>query len=202
MFSADPVSRTPWNPNWVTKQFVAARRQAGLGHFRLHNLRHFMATQMLNDGVSVVTVAQRLSHARNSTTFNHYAHAVPSSDSLAAEALSAMLDGPQASGGNLLPTGPASRRLRDRHVADQREGRWCPGATARSTGRGPSALASGPAGRPGDPGYRRPLSATAMGHARVMGRYLIGLVPRQATLARNEMARSSSLSVCRLRQAM
>ncbi len=92
MFSADPVSRTPWNPNWVTKQFVAARRQAGLGHFRLHDLRHFMATQMLNDGVSVVTVAQRLSHARNSTTFNHYAHAVPSSDSLAAEALSAMLD--------------------------------------------------------------------------------------------------------------
>ncbi len=92
VFSADPASRTPWNPNWVTKQFVAARRQAGLGHFRLHDLRHFMATQMLNDGVSVVTVAQRLSHARNSTTFNHYAHAVPSSDSLAAEALSAMLD--------------------------------------------------------------------------------------------------------------
>jgi predicted Mrr-cat superfamily restriction endonuclease len=28
------------------------------------------------------------------------------------------------------------------------------------------------------------------------------LVPRQATFARNEMSRSSSLSVCRLRQAM
>ncbi len=51
-----------------------------------------MATQMLNDGVSVVTVAQRLSHSRDSTTFNHYARAVPSDDYLAAEALSTMLD--------------------------------------------------------------------------------------------------------------
>jgi integrase len=42
MFSSAPDSSRPWLPNWVTKQFIAARRQAGLDHFRLHDLRHFM----------------------------------------------------------------------------------------------------------------------------------------------------------------
>ena len=39
-----------WLPNDVTKRFIAARTKAGLAHFRLHDLRHFMATQMLVAG--------------------------------------------------------------------------------------------------------------------------------------------------------
>jgi integrase len=64
LFSLRPDGLEPWKPNWVTKQFVAARRAAGLPHFRLHDLRHFMATQMLAAGVPIATVSQRLSHAR------------------------------------------------------------------------------------------------------------------------------------------
>ncbi|MGH2668391.1 MAG: hypothetical protein ACRDH5_04600, partial [bacterium] len=50
-FSLRAEGATPWLPNWLTKQFIAARRAAGLPHFRLHDLRHFMATQMLAVGV-------------------------------------------------------------------------------------------------------------------------------------------------------
>lgn len=86
----------PWLPNHVTKRFIVARRSAGLAPFRLHDLRHFMATQMLNAGVPIAIVSQRLSHARASTTLNVYAHAVPGGDRLAAEHLAVILAGPLA----------------------------------------------------------------------------------------------------------
>jgi integrase len=81
----------PWLPNHVTKRFIAARTAAGLGGFRLHDLRHFMATQMLAAGVPIVVVSQRLSHARASTTLNVYAHSVPGGDRAAAELIASML---------------------------------------------------------------------------------------------------------------
>lgn len=81
----------PWSPNHVTKRFIAERADAGLGRFRLHDLRHFMATQMLAAGVPIVVVSQRLSHARTSTTLNVYAHAVPGGDRAAAETIASML---------------------------------------------------------------------------------------------------------------
>jgi Phage integrase family len=40
------------------------RRGAGLRPFRLHDLRHFMATQMLHAGIPPVTVSRRLDHRR------------------------------------------------------------------------------------------------------------------------------------------
>ena len=92
VFSSDGAGSTPWRPNSVTKQFIAARRAANLSHFRLHDLRHFMATQMLTAGVPIATVAHRLSHARASTTLNVYAHAVPGGDRRAAEALAAIVE--------------------------------------------------------------------------------------------------------------
>jgi integrase len=87
VFSSDKAGARPWSPNFVTKRFIRVRRAAGLGHFRLHDSRHFMATQMLDAGVPSPIVAARLWHARASTTLNVYAHAVPGGDRLAAEAL-------------------------------------------------------------------------------------------------------------------
>jgi site-specific recombinase XerC len=92
VFGPDADGRRPWLPNALTKRFIRARRDAGLTHFRLHDLRHFMATQMLAAGVPIATVSQRLSHARASTTLNVYAHAVPGGDRDAAETLSAILN--------------------------------------------------------------------------------------------------------------
>ena len=87
VFSSDQAGLRPWSPNLVTKRFIRVRRAAGLDHFRLHDLRHFMATQMLDAGVPIPIVAARLCHARASTTLNVYAHAVPGGDRLAAEKL-------------------------------------------------------------------------------------------------------------------
>ena len=64
-----------------------------MGEFRLHDLRHFMATQMLAHGVAVVTVAQRLGHARASTTLNVYGHCVPGADRDAADYIADLLAG-------------------------------------------------------------------------------------------------------------
>jgi integrase len=87
VFSSRPDGARPWLPNWLTKRFIATRRAAGLPHFRLHDLRHFMATEMLAAGVPIATVSQRLGHARASTTLNVYAHSVPGGDRKAAETL-------------------------------------------------------------------------------------------------------------------
>jgi integrase len=98
VFSSDEAGTRPWSPNFVTKRFIRVRRAAGLDHFRLHDLRHFMATQMLDAGVPVPIVAARLCHARDSTTLNVYAHAVPGGDRSAAEALRQRVDEARASG--------------------------------------------------------------------------------------------------------
>jgi integrase len=91
VFTADPAGGRPWRPNWVTKQFIAARTAAGVGHFRLHDLRHFMATEMLNQNVPIPIVSGRLAHARASTTLNVYAHAVPTGDRQAANLIHHLL---------------------------------------------------------------------------------------------------------------
>ncbi len=92
VFSADGGLH-PWRPNDVTKRFIRARKAAGLEHFRLHDLRHFMATEMLAAGVPIATVSQRFSHARASTTLDVYGHAIPGGDEAAAETLAAIIGG-------------------------------------------------------------------------------------------------------------
>jgi integrase len=91
VFSNDPTGRRPWQPNWATKRFIRYRQQAGLAQFRLHDLRHFMATTMLAAGVPVPVVSERLCHARTSTTVNIYAHAMPGADRDAANLLAELL---------------------------------------------------------------------------------------------------------------
>jgi integrase len=91
IFSHKSDGSTPWLPNWVTKAFIRCRSKANLPHFRLHDLRHFMATEMLDGGVPIAVVSNRLAHARASTTLNVYAHAVPGGDRAAAQLLESRL---------------------------------------------------------------------------------------------------------------
>lgn len=65
--------------------------QAGLTHVRLHDLRHFVATELLTEGIDVRTVANRLGHARTSTTMDIYWAFVPARDRDAADHLEAIL---------------------------------------------------------------------------------------------------------------
>lgn len=63
----------PWKPDTVSHWFMRARDQVGVDA-RLHDVRHFMATEWLAAGVSVVVVSKRLGHAVTSTTVDVYAH--------------------------------------------------------------------------------------------------------------------------------
>jgi integrase len=93
VFSDDVDGARPWLPNRVTKMFITHRRRVGIARCRLHDLRHFMATEMLARGIPVPTVSQRLGHARASTTLNVYAHRIPGADRAAADLLARVLDG-------------------------------------------------------------------------------------------------------------
>ena len=75
----------------ATKTKRRHRRNAGLRPFRLHDLRHFMATEMLHAGIPLVIVSRRLDHRRVSTTLDKYAHAVPGGDAQASATLRQIL---------------------------------------------------------------------------------------------------------------
>jgi integrase len=86
LFSHD-AGVTPWRPDYVTLAFGRLRATLGLDGVRLHDLRHFVATSMLSDGVPLATVSNRLGHARKSTTLDRYSHWMPQQDQDAADRL-------------------------------------------------------------------------------------------------------------------
>lgn len=90
IFSHD-AGVTPWRPHYVTLAFSRMAEELGMPDVRLHDLRHFMATQMLALGIDVTTVSKRLGHATTATTLRTYAHFVPERDRDAAESLGALI---------------------------------------------------------------------------------------------------------------
>ena len=96
LFTSEPDGSVPWRPGRVTLAFLRLCQEVGVEGVRLHDLRHFAATQMLAAGVPVRTVAGRLGHANAATTLNVYAHVLESSDEEAAGVLGALL-GPTSS---------------------------------------------------------------------------------------------------------
>jgi integrase len=92
VFSNDADGARPWRPDLVTRRWERLRRT---GHFdrrvRIHDLRHFVATELLCAGIDVRTVANRLGHARTSTTLDIYWAWVPARDRDAAAHLALLL---------------------------------------------------------------------------------------------------------------
>ena len=91
VFTNDPECQRPWRPELVTRRWERLRKQAGLGHVKIHGLRHFVATELLTAGIDVRTVANRLGHARTLTTLDIYWAWVPARDRDAALHLDAVL---------------------------------------------------------------------------------------------------------------
>ena len=96
VFAIDQFGERPWRPDMVTGRWTRLRREIGLSHVRLHDLRHFVATELLTAGIDLRTVANRLGHARTSTTLDIYWGFVPARDRDAADHLDAVL-GPDSS---------------------------------------------------------------------------------------------------------
>ena len=93
IFGNDPIGREPWRPDTANAKWVKARDSVGLAkNVRLHDLRHFQATQLLDAGVPVPTVAARLGHADGTTTMKIYAHRTRRADDQAAQVVAGLLD--------------------------------------------------------------------------------------------------------------
>lgn len=84
VFSPEIDGSRPFRPDHVTGFFIRVRDGLGLRHVRLHDLRHFTATQLIGAGVDVRTVAGRLGHADPSITLRTYSHTIQERDRAAA----------------------------------------------------------------------------------------------------------------------
>jgi integrase len=91
LFSRDGLGEEPWYPDSITRRFHRLCERAGLEGVRLHDLRHYVATQLLAAGVDVRTVAGRLGHRNAATTLNVYSHFLPEADRRAADVLADLL---------------------------------------------------------------------------------------------------------------
>jgi integrase len=91
VFTNDPAAARPWRPELASRRWERLRESAGAPKVRLHDLRHFVATELLTAGIDVRTVANRLGHARTSTTMDIYWAFVPARDHDAAAHLEQLL---------------------------------------------------------------------------------------------------------------
>jgi integrase len=91
VFTHDGVN--PWRTDYLTREFIRLRRRIGIDNIRLHDLRHFVATELLGSGVDIRTVSGRLGHARASTTLDKYAAFLPARDREAADIMEGRLSG-------------------------------------------------------------------------------------------------------------
>ena len=96
VFSNAPDCSEPWFPTSVSRSFKRLCDAEGVTNIRLHDLRHFVATQLLSAGVDVRTVAGRLGHRNAATTLNVYAHFLEQSDREAADVIGNVIAMPGA----------------------------------------------------------------------------------------------------------
>jgi integrase len=91
VFSYDADGASAWRGDTVTARWSRTRLAAGVEGVRLHDLRHWQATQLLDAGVPVPTVAARLGHADGTTTMKIYSHRTDRGDEQAAAVVAAAL---------------------------------------------------------------------------------------------------------------
>jgi integrase len=80
----------PWRPDYGAKTFAKLRKKAGINpKVRRYDLRHYVATMLIDSGVPLKTVGERMGHTRLATTANVYGHLVHASDHASAALLEA-----------------------------------------------------------------------------------------------------------------
>jgi integrase len=83
----------PINPRLVTRQFQRLLQAAGMPHVRFHDLRHSVATMLLELGESPKTVQTLLGHSRINITLDIYSHVSLDLETRAVAKLTAALQG-------------------------------------------------------------------------------------------------------------
>ncbi len=94
VFSNAADCSEPWFPDTVSRSFKRLCRREGIPDVRLHDLRHFVATQLFGAGVDARTIAGRLGHRDAATTLNVYAHFLESVDRDAADIIGSVIEFP------------------------------------------------------------------------------------------------------------
>jgi integrase len=93
VFTDDLLGARAWRPDSTSRKFRMLRDGLNLDDVRLHDLRHFMATALLDAGVNPKVVAQRGGWTKVATMLDRYAHAMPATDRAAADVLGGLIAG-------------------------------------------------------------------------------------------------------------
>lgn len=84
----------PPRPDWLTLAYARLRAKVpSAAGYRLHDIRHMVATELLAAGYDVKTVQTRLGHSSATVTLDTYAHAIPATDRAAADTMGRLLSG-------------------------------------------------------------------------------------------------------------
>jgi integrase len=79
----------PLSPQGVSMAWAEYAERIGIPEVTFHALRHTHASQLIDQGVDIVTISKRLGHAKPDITLRTYAHLFRKDDSKAAEAINA-----------------------------------------------------------------------------------------------------------------
>jgi integrase len=75
----------------ISSQWAKFADNIGMGEITFHALRHTHASQLIDEGVDIVTISKRLGHAKPDITLRVYAHRFRNDDSKAAAAINAAM---------------------------------------------------------------------------------------------------------------
>jgi integrase len=81
----------PLSPNAQSAAWADFADSIDMPDVTFHALRHTHASQLIDEGVDIVTISKRLGHAKPDITLRVYAHLFKKDDSKAAEAINAAL---------------------------------------------------------------------------------------------------------------
>jgi integrase len=91
VFSYQASGNDGWRVDTVSHQWQKIRDAVGLEGVRLHDLRHFQATMLLQAGIPVNNVSKRIGHRDSATTLNVYGHYLEETDHEAADVMGSAL---------------------------------------------------------------------------------------------------------------
>jgi integrase len=94
LYSGDLFNKTVWRNAFVKQGLTQRRRADGM-----HALRHFYASALLSQGVSIKELAEYLGHTDPGFTLRTYTHLVPTSFDRARAAIDGLLAGPVTADG-------------------------------------------------------------------------------------------------------